>query len=94
MPYQGQTGWFSEDGTSVGAPNWAGIVAAAATEGSTALRGNSATYSGGYAADLRDITTGTNGSCGAAAVSAAPIPALRASRKQNIRGSRNTGARS
>ena len=65
-PYQGQAGWFTRGGTSVGAPNWAGIAAAAATEGRTALQGDTAIYSGAYAANLRDITTGTNGKCGAA----------------------------
>jgi len=65
-PYKGQTGWFSEYGTSVGAPNWAGILAAAAPTRRASLQGNAAIYSGGYAANLRDIITGTNGSCGAA----------------------------
>jgi hypothetical protein len=69
-PYKGQSGWFTLYGTSVGAPNWAGILAAAATEGSTALQGDSAIYSGGYAANLRDITAGTNGECGAACTAA------------------------
>jgi subtilase family serine protease len=61
---QGQSGWFTLGGTSVGAPNWAGILAAAAAAGSTALQGNSAIYSGGYKTNLRDITSGTNGTCG------------------------------
>ena len=62
--YHGQSGWFTLGGTSVGAPNWAGILAAGAAEGSTALQGDSAIYSGGYKTNLRDITSGTNGSCG------------------------------
>lgn len=62
--YQGQSGWFTLGGTSVGAPNWAGILAAGAAAGSTALQGDSAIYSGGYSTHLRDITSGTNGSCG------------------------------
>ncbi len=62
--YQGQSGWFTLGGTSVGAPNWAGILAAGAAAGQTALQGDSAIYSGGYTTHLRDITSGTNGSCG------------------------------
>src|SRR5216684_3651360 len=50
--------------TSEGAPDWAGILAAGAAAGKTALQGHSAIYSGGYATNLRDITSGTNGSCG------------------------------
>ena len=61
---QGQAGWFTLGGTSVGAPNWAGILAAGRAAGSTALQGDSAIYSGGYKTNLRDITSGTNGSCG------------------------------
>ncbi len=61
---QGQSGWFTVGGTSVGAPNWAGILAAGRTAGATALQGNSAIYSGGYTTNLRDITSGTNGTCG------------------------------
>ncbi len=60
----GQSGWFTIGGTSVGAPNWAGILAAAAAAGSTALQGLSSIYSGGYSTNLRDITSGTNGTCG------------------------------
>ena len=62
--YEGQEGWFTIGGTSVGAPDWAGILAAAASTGATALQGDSAIYSGGYSTNLRDITSGTNGSCG------------------------------
>ncbi len=60
----GQSGWFTIGGTSVGAPNWAGILAAAAAAGSTALQGLSRIYSGGFSTNLRDITSGTNGTCG------------------------------
>jgi subtilase family serine protease len=60
----GQSGWFTIGGTSVGAPNWAGILAAAAAAGSTALQGLSKIYSGGFSTNLRDITSGTNGTCG------------------------------
>ncbi len=62
--YQGQSGWFTLGGTSVGAPNWAGILAAGAAAGTTALQGDSAIYAGGYSTNLRDVTSGTNGSCG------------------------------
>ncbi len=61
--YQGQSGWFTLGGTSVGAPDWAGILAAGAAAGQTALQGDGAIYSGG-SSHLRDITSGTNGSCG------------------------------
>jgi subtilase family serine protease len=61
---QGQSGWFTVGGTSVGAPNWAGILAAGAAAGKTALQGDSAIYKGGFSTNLRDITRGTNGSCG------------------------------
>ena len=61
--YQGQSGWFTLGGTSVGAPDWAGILAAGAAAGKTALQGDAAIYSGGYSS-LRDITSGTNGNCG------------------------------
>jgi subtilase family serine protease len=62
--FQGQSGWFTLGGTSVGAPNWAGILAAGAAAGKTALQGDAAIYSGGFSTNLRDITSGTNGSCG------------------------------
>lgn len=62
--YQGQSGWFTLGGTSVGAPDWAGILAAGRAAGQTALEGDAAIYSGGYTTNLRDITSGTNGSCG------------------------------
>ena len=61
---QGQSGWFTVGGTSVGAPNWAGILAAGAAAGKTALQGDSAIYNSGFSTNLRDITSGTNGSCG------------------------------
>ncbi len=62
--FEGQSGWWTIGGTSVGAPNWAGILAAGRAAGSTALQGNTAIYGGGYKTNLRDITSGTNGSCG------------------------------
>jgi subtilase family serine protease len=62
--FQGQSGWFTVGGTSVAAPNWAGILAAGEAGGATALEGDSAIYSGGYSTNLRDIKSGTNGKCG------------------------------
>jgi subtilase family serine protease len=62
--YQGQSGWFTLGGTSVGAPDWAGILAAGAAAGKTALQGDGSIYGGGYTTNLRDITSGTNGTCG------------------------------
>jgi subtilase family serine protease len=62
--FEGQSGWWTLGGTSVGAPNWAGVLAAGKAAGSTALEGNTAIYGGGYKTNLRDITSGTNGSCG------------------------------
>jgi subtilase family serine protease len=61
--YDGQSGWFTVGGTSVGAPNWAGILAAGQAAGATALEGDANIYSAG-SANLRDITSGTNGTCG------------------------------
>jgi hypothetical protein len=62
-PYGGQSGWFTVGGTSVGSPNWAGIFAAG-EDNAKALQGAQAIYGGGYASYLRDITSGSNGSCG------------------------------
>ena len=62
--YEGQSGWFTLGGTSVGAPNWAGILAAGRSTGATALEGDAAIFGGGYATNLRDVTSGANGSCG------------------------------
>jgi subtilase family serine protease len=61
--YEGQSGWWTIGGTSVGSPNWAGIFAAGAAN-ATALQGAKAIYGGGYASYLRDITSGSNGYCG------------------------------
>ena len=62
--YELQSGWFTVGGTSVGAPNWAGILAAGAAAGDTALQGDANIYSGGYTSNLRDVTSGSNGTCG------------------------------
>ena len=61
--YNSQSGWFTLGGTSVGAPNWAGMLAAGAHSAAT-LQTAKKIYGGGYRFDLRDVTSGTNGSCG------------------------------
>ena len=61
--YNSQTGWFTLGGTSVGSPNWAGILAVGASSAG-ALQGSQDIYSGGYKSYLKDITGGTNGTCG------------------------------
>jgi len=61
---QGQSGWFTVGGTSVGAPNWAGILAAGAAAGKTSLQGDTRIYTGGFSTNLRDVASGTNGTCG------------------------------
>jgi subtilase family serine protease len=76
-PYGGQTGWMQVGGTSAGAPQWAGIIAVSnqirKAAGKTILSAyNSKTLtSPGLTAiykvtsGLADVTTGTNGACGA-----------------------------
>ena len=62
MSYQGQVGWFQVGGTSEGAPQWAAIQALSKSATSANLYKD---YSGASRASfLRDITAGTNGSCG------------------------------
>jgi subtilase family serine protease len=68
--YQLQSGWWTLGGTSVSAPNWAGILAAGAAAGQSTLQGDSHIYAGG-SANLRDITSGTNGTCGTACTAGA-----------------------
>ena len=79
-PYEKQTGWFVMGGTSAGAPQWAGILAAThqlrkaagkpllsavTSTGATPL--HTALYSSALRSSgaLGDIVTGTNGTCGA-----------------------------
>jgi hypothetical protein len=71
VPYEGQTGWFQVGGTSVGAPSWSAILAAA-DQLRVAAGKSPLTSAGGqvqravYAASsaLGDITTGPpNGRC-------------------------------
>ena len=73
--YQGQSGWFQMGGTSVGAPQWSGIVAAtnqlrrSVGKGAlTAVTSTGATplHSALYRSSpsLGDVVSGTNGICG------------------------------
>ena len=77
-PYLGQSGWFQMGGTSAGAPQWAGILAASnqlrkglgrpvlsAVNASGATPLHTAMYSSAVRAALFDVSTGTNGTCGA-----------------------------
>ncbi|MDP9433787.1 MAG: S53 family peptidase [Actinomycetota bacterium] len=74
-PVDGQSGWFQMGGTSAGAPQWAGVVAVAnqlrkgagkgplvATTSTGASPLHTALYRSGA---LGDITSGSNGDCGA-----------------------------
>jgi subtilase family serine protease len=63
-------GWVQFGGTSAGAPQWAAIAALADQGSSAPLSGNQiiyqlATGATSYAANFIDITSGSNGSCGA-----------------------------
>ena len=75
LGFQGLKNWIQVGGTSAGAPQWAALFAIA-NAGRTSPLGSTSTttptnvalYSiakTGYAANYRDITSGTNGSCGA-----------------------------
>ena len=74
-PYERQTGWFQMSGTSVGAPQWAGILAAGnqlrrldgkAPLGAVTAAGGTPLHTALYGnpTGLRDIVVGTNGTCG------------------------------
>ncbi|PCE29093.1 S53 family peptidase [Burkholderia ubonensis] len=73
VTYQGQSGWFEVGGTSAGAPQWSALVAIAnslrAAAGKARLSGTyDALYAAGktaYGSNYHDVTTGTNGNCGA-----------------------------
>jgi subtilase family serine protease len=60
--YSGQTGWFQIGGTSAGAPQWAAIHTLGASAYNAKLYTDAAGSS--YSSFLRDITAGTNGTCG------------------------------
>lgn len=64
-PYQNQKGWWVLGGTSVAAPIVAGIYALA----NHSVDAGSSFYS--HPASLRDVTLGTNGSCGGSYLCAA-----------------------
>ncbi|MBU6501050.1 MAG: S53 family peptidase [Patescibacteria group bacterium] len=61
--YNGIKGWFVVGGTSAGAPQWAAIRALGATATNSRLYAD-ASVPASYSADFRDITVGSNGSCG------------------------------
>jgi subtilase family serine protease len=73
--YAGQSGWFVVGGTSAGAPQWSALIAIAnslrVARGKTTLNAvgalQTALYglaSSAYAANFRDIVSGSNGTCG------------------------------
>lgn len=59
----GYQGWLIVGGTSAGAPQWAAIKALGGTVSSTKLYQDASTPSA-YTTYFRDITSGTNGTCG------------------------------
>jgi hypothetical protein len=68
--YQGLSGWITFGGTSIGAPQWAGLIALADQGRATPISSNNLSstpwYNGAtgslYASDYRDITSGSAGS--------------------------------
>ena len=73
--YAGQGGWFVVGGTSAGAPQWSALVAIVNSlriaRGKTTLNAVNAIQSvlyglasSAYAANFRDIVSGSNGTCG------------------------------
>jgi subtilase family serine protease len=71
--YNGQTGWFNVGGTSAGSPQWAGLLAIAnsmrVAQGKATLNLSGANLysaaSSAYSWNYHDVTSGTNGTCGA-----------------------------
>jgi subtilase family serine protease len=69
---QGQSGWFVVGGTSAGAPQWAALIVLVDQGRTSSLSSNNLSSSpeynaaarAVYASNYRDITSGTNGSCG------------------------------
>lgn len=61
--FQGQTGWFQVGGTSAGAPQWAAIRAIGGTASNANFYADAANAVS-YGTHFRDITSGTNGTCG------------------------------
>lgn len=76
--YHGQKGWFKVGGTSAGSPQWAALVALADQGRSSGLSSNNLTSSPEYAAagasvyssNYRDVSSGTNGTCGSTCTAA------------------------
>jgi subtilase family serine protease len=62
VPYQGRSGWFVVGGTSLASPLVAAVYALAGN--GSATTGGSYPYLNGGPASLRDVTAGSNGSCG------------------------------
>ncbi len=62
--YQGQAGWFQVGGTSLGSPSWAAMRSLGGTNVTNQAFYADASNAISYSADFRDITSGTNGSCG------------------------------
>jgi subtilase family serine protease len=70
----GQKGWFQVGGTSAGSPQWAALAAIANSGRTSPLSSTSSTTptnvaiyniaKTAYSTNFRDITSGTNGSCG------------------------------
>ncbi len=66
-PLQGQSGWFIVGGTSLSAPLIAGLIGVV-NQGGAPLAGTAAPFysaaTANYSGNFRDITSGTNGTCG------------------------------
>lgn len=76
---QGQPAWFQVGGTSVGTPQWAGLIALAdQLRNRGALASNDlvnapvyqAATAASYTSTYRDVTAGNNGSCGSVCIAA------------------------
>jgi subtilase family serine protease len=75
-PYNGQTGWFQVGGTSAGSPQWAALIALADQSRSSSLSSASTSTSpfynaasgAAYATNYKDISGGSNGTCGSLCV--------------------------
>lgn len=72
--YKGQKGWFQVGGTSAGAPQWSALLAIANSmriangKGTLSATGNAiyaAAAASVYNVNFHDVTSGSNGSCGA-----------------------------
>jgi subtilase family serine protease len=62
VKYYGSQGWFQVGGTSAGTPQWAAMHAISSSVNNNQLYIDAAVAGQAY---LRDITSGTNGTCGA-----------------------------